>query len=66
MRILIDIKHPAHVHFFRNFIKIMKSKGHEIKVTAREKEMTIYLLKKYKIPFVKISSIGKNKLGRGW
>jgi predicted glycosyltransferase len=26
MRILIDINHPAHVHYFRNFIKIMVKK----------------------------------------
>jgi len=62
MRILIDIKHPAHVHFFKNFIKIMKNEGHNILVTAREKEMTTYLLDKYNIKYIKISSIGKSKL----
>jgi len=62
MRILIDIKHPAHVHFFKNFIRIMEGKGHEIKVTAREKDITTYLLDKYGITYVKISSIGKTKL----
>ncbi len=62
MRILIDIKHPAHVHFFKNFIRIMEEKGHEIKVTAREKEIATYLLEKYGINYIKISSIGKTKL----
>jgi len=62
MKILIDIKHPAHVHFFKNFIKLMEEKGHEILVTAREKEMTTYLLDKYNIKYTKISSIGKGKL----
>jgi len=62
MKILIDIKHPAHVHFFKNFIKIMERGGHKILVTAREKEMTISLLKKYGIKFIKISSIGKSKI----
>jgi len=27
MKILIDIGHPAHVHYFRNFIKMMESNG---------------------------------------
>lgn len=61
MKILIDMKHPAHVHFFRNFISIMKSEGHEVKVTARDKDITLYLLEKYNIPYTKISSIGTKK-----
>jgi len=62
MKILIDIKHPAHVHFFRNFITIMKNKRHDVLVTARDKDITLDLLKKYKIDYIKISSIGKTKL----
>ena len=34
----------------------MKKKGHEIFVAAREKEITYYLLEKYKISFQKIST----------
>ena len=34
MRILIDILHPAHVHFFRPFIGEMQARGHEIRVTS--------------------------------
>ena len=62
MKILIDIMHPAHVHVFRNFYFEMKKRGHEILVTARNKEMTTYLLKKYDIPYIKISSIGNSKV----
>ncbi len=51
MKILVDIGHPAHVHYFRNFIKIMEGKGHEFCVIARNKECTVELLKNYKIPF---------------
>ena len=28
MRILIDIGHPAHVHYFRNFVRAMEERGH--------------------------------------
>jgi len=48
--------------FFKNFIRIMKEEGNEVLVTAREKEMTIYLLDKYNIKYTKISSIGNSKL----
>jgi uncharacterized protein len=51
MKILIDIGHPAHVHYFRNFIKIMQGKGHKFCVIARNKECTIELLKNYGIKF---------------
>ena len=62
MRILVDITHPAHVHFFRNAIDIWKSNGHEVAITAREKDITINLLNEYKLPFTVLSSIGKSKI----
>jgi len=52
MRILIDIGHPAHVHFFKNFIWKMQEKDHNFLVTARDKEITLQLLQNYKIPYV--------------
>jgi predicted glycosyltransferase len=51
MRIFIDIGHPAHVHYFKNFIKTMESKGHTFLVSARERSIIFNLLEKYKIPF---------------
>ncbi len=39
MRILVDIGHPAHVHFFKNFIWEMEKRGHEFIVTARDKDV---------------------------
>lgn len=51
MKILIDIGHPAHVHYFKNFIKIMETKGHEFLVIARDKEVSLDLLHKYGIDF---------------
>jgi len=65
MNILIDILHPAHVHFFKHFIKIAQKKGHEIFVTSREKEMTNYLLDVYEIDHLSISSIANSVLGLG-
>ena len=49
MKILIDINHPAHVHYFRNFIYKMKEKGHEFIITNRDDSLINYLLDFYKI-----------------
>ncbi len=63
MRIIVDIGHPAQVHFHRNVIKILEQKGHEILVSARNKDVLIYLLKKYDINFIKISEQKPNFFG---
>ncbi len=47
MRLLVDIGHPAHVHFFKNFIYNMEKKGHEVQVTARDREVIKELLEFY-------------------
>ena len=52
MRILIDIGHPALVHYFKNFIKIMSLKNHFFKIIARDKEVTHKLLNSYNIDFI--------------
>ncbi len=57
-KILIDINHPAHVHLFSNFARIMKELGYEILFTTRDKEVSIDLLKAYSLNFV---SFGKHK-----
>ncbi len=60
MKIFIDIGHPAHVHYFRNFIKVMESKGHKFFISARDKEVTHSLLNHYQIVY---TSRGKGKNG---
>jgi predicted glycosyltransferase len=66
MKIFIDIGHPAHVHYIKNFIFKMKQNGHSIFITARDKEVVFSLLDYYSIPYVKRGS-GKNSLiGKLW
>lgn len=60
MKILIDIGHPAHVHYFRNLIKNLQLQDHHVLVIAREKEVSQILLKKYGIDFF---SRGRGKSG---
>ena len=61
MKILVDIGHPAHVHYFRNFIRIMQNKGHDFFISARNKEVSQILLEKYDIPYFDRGR-GSNKL----
>ena len=49
MKILIDINHPAHVHYFRNFIKLMEANGHRFCVINRDSKMINQLLDYYGI-----------------
>lgn len=64
MKIFIDIGHPAHVHYFKNFIDIMSHKGHTFFITAREKECTSELLTHYKIPFHSRGKGSKTIIGK--
>ena len=37
MKILIDINHPAHVHYFKNCIRILRKNGHQITISSRNR-----------------------------
>ena len=63
MRILIDILHPAHVHFFRHFRTEMVNRGHEVLVTARDKDLTLELLAAFDIPATILSTQRRGRLG---
>ena len=64
MKILIDIGHPAHVHYFKNFINLMKKNGHSFCVVSRDKEVTFNLLDSYKIPYISRGSGAKGIIGK--
>lgn len=55
MRVLIDILHPAHVHFFRNFHSEMEERGHQVCITARDKDRSVELLQAFGLPYQQIS-----------
>lgn len=63
MRILIDILHPAHVHFFRHFHDEMASRGHELCVTARAKDGSLELLERFGLPYHHLSNQRSGKAG---
>lgn len=62
MRILVDIIHPANVHYFKNFIFDMQSKGHKVFITARDKDVSHKLLDAYNLKYY---SSGKGTFGGG-
>jgi len=64
MKIFIDINHPAHVHYFKNFIKLMENEGHEIFVSARERYPVIELLEAYNIKYYNRGKGKNSKLGK--
>jgi predicted glycosyltransferase len=47
MTILIDINHPAHVHYFKNCIRLLRQKGHRVIITTRNRYPARQLLKAY-------------------
>jgi len=64
MKILIDFGHPAHIHYFKNFIRIMKEKGHEFSLVARDKEVLHQLLDHLEISYTKRGTGRKSLLGK--
>lgn len=63
MRILIELLHPAHVHVFRNFVRDMESRGHVVMLTARDKDVTVDLLREYGLPHEILSSQAIGTIG---
>ncbi|NLI72358.1 MAG: DUF354 domain-containing protein [Bacteroidales bacterium] len=45
MKYLFQLNHPAHYHLFKNSIKELKRKGHEVQILARRKDILLDLLK---------------------
>ncbi len=60
MKILVDIGHPAHIHYFKNCARIMTEKGHEFLFVVRERDSTMELIRSTGFDYV---SRGKGKAG---
>lgn len=65
MRILFDIVHPAHVHFFKHMIRELEHRGHQTRILARDKEVTCSLLDAYALPYESVGRPSRHgKLGQ--
>ena len=65
MRILVDILHPHEVHVFRYAYEEWRKRGHEVALTAREKDVAVELLQNMAIPHTVLSRVGKGLAGLG-
>jgi len=63
MKILIDISHPAHVHFFKHAYREWLDHGHEVKIVSRDKDLTLQLLQDYGIHNKVLSKARKGYFG---
>jgi len=64
MRYLFITGHPAHVHLFKNVIKILEASGHEVLVGAVAREMTTDLLKLFGIRYLAFGRTRPEMIGK--
>jgi predicted glycosyltransferase len=65
MRILVDVTHPAHVHFFKHAIWDWERRGHEVAITARDKGVAIELLDQYGFSYTDLGVAKQGLFGVG-
>jgi len=66
MKLLIDINHPAHVHLFRHAIHAWQKDGHQVIITARDKEVTTRLLDFYGLTYSLTTHPSHSLAGKAW
>ena len=64
MKIIVDIGHPAHVHYFKNALNILKEQGHEVFIFARRREFIFELLTAYNFTYYDRGYGSNNFLGK--
>lgn len=65
MKILVDITHPAHVHFFKHAIHDWRAHGHQVIITSRDKDLTLSLLDRYGLAHTPLSRAQRGVTGLG-
>ncbi len=67
MKVQFDLSHPAHVHLYRNLIQQLTAGGHEVLVTARDKEVTTQLLDAHGIAYEAVGAMqGEESMAKAW
>jgi uncharacterized protein len=62
MKILVDIGHPAHVHFYYRPIQLWLNDGHDVIVTSRHKEIATDLLDALQVQHHVLSSMNNGSI----
>jgi predicted glycosyltransferase len=63
MRLLFDINHPVQAHLFRPVIEECAARGHEYRVVARAKDVTLDLLRSFGIDHEVLAPTGRGRFG---
>lgn len=61
MNLLFDLGHPAHFHLFKNLFIQLKENGHQLKITAKKKDILLELLNESGLEYSLIEK-GKNAI----
>jgi hypothetical protein len=61
MRYLIDLQHPAHLHFFRNLAARLVEEGHLVMFAGRKKDVLLDLARQYNLD-IRVLSTAKTGL----
>ncbi|MGK9477956.1 DUF354 domain-containing protein [Melioribacter sp. OK-6-Me] len=64
MRILIDIGHPAHVHYYRNLAIELEKKGHSVFWTVKDVPVIKQLLEAYGFKYTILSNKSDQLIGK--
>jgi predicted glycosyltransferase len=59
MRYLVYLGHPAHFHLFRNVIKILKGRSHEVLILIKKKDVLENLVKSTGWEYININQKGR-------
>ena len=65
MRVLFDLKHPAHVHLFKGVIRLLERRGDRVLITSRAKDETVECLDALGMEHVCLSRMGAGLSGMG-
>jgi predicted glycosyltransferase len=63
MRILVDITHPMHAHFFRHALARWRNEGHALCVTSRNKDITWALLDEFGLEHIRVGRRARRGVG---
>lgn len=64
MKLVIDINHPADFHLFKNLINQMKTRGHDILITASKKDVSFDLLNNNNMEYINVGTYGKGLVNK--
>lgn len=66
MKIIIDIGHPAHVHYFKHLANYFIENKHKVLFVTRKKDTAIELLNYYGFHYINIGKTYKSLIGKIW